>query len=193
MEKREIEVMWNYYYGMSKVTMIWKEEFQQLHKKQIIKKIYEIIDNEFNEIWFLIRDIKEKSYIIKSKCGNVYAKDIMKEFKSDYNFYKIDSEIIKKFDKGLFPVVFKIQSKDYETFYNEITNTNYAFFNNYYCCINNKYKSIREYRNKIEFEVFDKEEDSIYWCSDYSKTKETILKNNIRPLNLNEMVYEYMR
>ena len=51
MEKREIEVMWNYYYGMSKATMIWEKEMEQLHNKGIIKKIYEIIDNDFNEIW----------------------------------------------------------------------------------------------------------------------------------------------
>lgn len=78
MEKRELEVMWSYYYGMSKVTMIWEQEMMQLHEKGIIKKIYEIIDDEFNEVWYLIRDIKEKSYILKSKCGNEYARDIMK-------------------------------------------------------------------------------------------------------------------
>ena len=101
MEKREIEVMWNYYYGMSKATMIWEKEMEQLHNKGIIKKIYEITDNDFNEIWYLIRDNKEKSYIIKSKCGNVYARDIMLTYKNNYNFCKISSEVIKIFDKEL--------------------------------------------------------------------------------------------
>ena len=79
MEKREVEVMWSYYYGMSKVTMIFEEEMKQLHEQGIIKKIYEVVDNEFNEIWYLIRDNKEKSYIIKSKCGNVYARDVFEK------------------------------------------------------------------------------------------------------------------
>lgn len=191
MEKREIEVMWSYYYGMSKVTMIWEEEFEILDHKKIIKKIYEITDNEFNEIWYLIRDKKEKSYIVKSKCGNTYAKDIMKSYEKNYEFYKIDSSIIKIFEKGIFPIIFKLEENKYSDFYNEVTKINSAFFNNYYCFINNEYKAVREYRNKVETETFEKEDDAIYWCSDYLKTKEEIIKNNIRPLNLEEMVYEY--
>lgn len=192
MEKREIEVMWSYYYGMSKVTMIWEQEMMQLHNKGIIKKIYEIIDNEFNEVWYLVRDIKEKSYILKSKCGNVYARDIMQVYKKNYNFYKISSEIIKIFDKGVFPIIFKVPYDKYVNFYNEKNNTNNAFFNNYYCHTQDGYKAIREYRNKVEVETFNKEDDAIYWCSDFSITKEFILKSNVRPLNLIEMVCEYI-
>lgn len=191
MEKREVEVMWSYYYGMSKVTMIWEKEMVQLHNKRIIKKIYEIIDEEFNEIWYLIRDNKEKSYILKSKSGNVYAKDIMKSYESEYIFYKISPEIIKIFDKGIYPVIFKIPDNKYSSFYNEKDNINNAFFNNYYCSIGNCYKAIREYRNKVESETFNKEEDAIYWCSDFSITKELISRSNARPLNLIEMVCEY--
>ena len=191
MEKREIEVMWSYYYGMSKVTMIWEEEIIELHKKGIIKKIYEITDSEFNEVWYLIRDKKEKSYILKSKRGNIYARDIMHTYENDYNFYKISSEVIKIFDKGIFPIIFKVPSDKYSYFYNKNNNTNNAFFNNYYCHIENCYKATREYRNKVEVETFNKEEDAIYWCSDFSITKDFILKSNTRPLNLIEMVCEY--
>lgn len=191
MEKREIEVMWSYYYGMSKVTMIWEEDLAELHKSKVIKKIYEIIDNEFDEVWYLIRDIKEKSYIIKSKRGNVYGKDIMKKYEASYDFYKVSSEIIKIYDKGLYPVVFKVTGDEFTNLYDEKSNKSNAFFNNYYCNIKNEYKAVREYRNKIEYETFDREDDAIFWCSDYSNTKEKILKNNIRPLNLNERVYIY--
>ena len=191
MEKRELEVMWSYYYGMSKVTMIWEQEMRQLHEKGIIKKIYEIIDDEFNEVWYLIRDIKEKSYILKSKCGNEYARDIMKIYKSNYNFYTISSEVIKIFDKGIFPVIFKIPSDRCIDFYNEKNNINKAFFNNYYVHSKDGYKAIREFRNKVEIETFNKEEDAIYWCSDFSITKQLILDSDVRPLNLIEMVCEY--
>lgn len=191
MEKREVEVMWSYYYGMSKVTMIFEEEIKQLHEQGIIKKIYEVVDNEFNEIWYLIRDNKDKSYIIKSKCGNVYARDIMLNYKNYYKFYTISPDVIKIFDKGLFPIIFKIPSDKYNDFYNEKTNTNNAFFNNYYSHTKNGYKAIREYRNKVEIETFNREEDAIYWCSDFSTTKEFILNSNVKPLNLIEMVCEY--
>lgn len=191
MEKREIEVMWSYYYGMSKVTMIWEQGMKELHDKGIIKKIYEIVDDEFNEVWYLIRDNKEKSYIIKSKCGNAYARDIMLSYKKQYNFYTINSEVIKIFDKGIFPIIFKIPSDKYKDCYDEKNNCNKFFLKNYYCNINNSYKAIREYRNKIEMETFNKEEDAIYWCSDFSITKEYILDSNTRPLNLIEMVCEY--
>lgn len=188
MEHRELEVMWNYYYGMSKASMIWKEELEELHYKKMIKRIYEIIDDEFNEVWYLIRDKKEKSYILKSKCRNEYSKDFMQQYKP---IYKISSEVIKMFDKGIYPIIFKIPADIYSNFYNEEKNVNYSFFKNYYSCIQNNYKAVREYRNKVEFEVFTKEEDAIYWCSDFSITKDFILKSNTRPLNLIEMVCEY--
>lgn len=191
MEKREIEVMWSYYYGMSKVDMIWEQEMKQLHNRGIIRKIYEIIDDEFNEVWYLIRDNKEKSYIIKSKCGNAYAKNIMSVYKKMYKFNTVSSEVIKIFDKGIFPIIFKIPSDKYKDYYNEKNNCNNIFLKNYYCHINNNYKAIREYRNKIEIETFNKEEDAIYWCSNFFITKEQIINSNIRPLNLIEMVCEY--
>lgn len=191
MEKRELEVMWNYYLGMSKVTMIWEEELNDLHKTKQIRKIYEVIDDDFNEVWYLIRDIKEASYILKSKCGNLYAKDIMKKYKTDYDFYEISTEIIKIFQNGFYPIVFKVSESNFNNFYDEKSNKNNVFFNNYYCRTSNGYKAVREYRNKVEYEVFDKEDDAIYWSSDYAKTKAKITKNNIRPLNLSEMVYEY--
>lgn len=192
MEKRELEVMWNYYLGMSKVRMIWDEEMENLHKSKIIKKIYEVIDNDFNEVWYLIRDIRETSYIVKSKYGNLYGKDIMKKYKQYYNFCIITTDVIKIFQNGFFPVVFKVSEDNFNNYYDEKSNKTNIFFNNYYCRCASKYKAVREFRNKVEYEVFDTEDDAILWSSDFSKTKQSIEKNNIRPLNLSEMVYEYM-
>lgn len=191
MEKRELEVLWNYYLGMSKVKMIWEDEMDKLHESKIIKKIYEVIDNDFNEVWYLIRDIKETSYIVKSKYGNLYSKDIMKKYKTDYEFYMITTDIIKIFQNGFFPIVFKVSENNFNNFYDEKSNKTSIFFNNYYCRTQIGFKAVREYRNKVEYEVFDTEDDAILWASDYSKTKQDITKKNIRPLNLNEMVYEY--
>ncbi len=191
MEKREYEVLWSYYYGMGKTTMAGIETIRELDRKKVIKKIYEIIDNDYNEVWYLIRDSKEKSYILKSKCGNAYANDAMREFKNKYEFYKITTDVIKKFNDDVYPIVFKVKEQDFKKYYDETKNINNAFFRNYYCHINNAYKTIREYRNKVEVETFDKETDAIYWCSDFDITKEQILSNDIRPLNLNEKVYNY--
>ena len=85
----------------------------------------------------------------------------------------------------------KVLEEEYSNFYDDKKNLNNAFFNNYYWQSGNEYKAVREYRNKVEFEVFNREDDAIYWCSNYEKTKAKIMKNNIRPLNLNEMVFEY--
>lgn len=193
MEKREYEVMWNYYLGMSKVPMIWEKELEELHISQVIRKIYEVIDNDFNEIWYLVRTNDEKSYILKSKCGNLYAKDIMQKYRELYNFYEVSTEIIKIYEKGYYPVVFKVSENDFFSFYNEKNNKSQIFFNNYYCYSKNQYKAVREFRNKVEYEIFDKEEDTVYWLSDFAISKDEILKNNIRPLNLMERVYEYRK
>ena len=91
----------------------------------------------------------------------------------------------------IYPIVFKIKEQDFGKYYDDLKNINNAFFHNYYCHINNAYKTIREYRNKVEVETFDKETDAIYWCSDFDITKEQILSNDIRPFNLNEKVYNY--
>lgn len=191
MERREYEVLWSYYYGMGKTTMAGIETIRELDRKKVIKKIYEIIDNDYNEVWYLIRDAKEKSYILKAKCGNTYANDAMKEFQDKYEFYKITTDVIKKFNDDIYPIVFKIKEQDFSKYYNETKNINNAFFHNYYCHINNTYKTIREYRNKVEVETFDKETDAIYWCSDFDITREQILSNDIRPFDLNERVYNY--
>ena len=192
MEKREIEVMWNYYYGMSKLPSIGKEELEILDSKNIIRRIYEVIDNEYNETWYLIRDKNERSYVLKSKIRNTYTKDIIKKYISKYNFYQLTTDCIKIYDKGFFPIVAKV-SEEILNNLEENKNLNNFIFNNYYCyCkLDDVFKAVRIYRNKAELEVFTNEDDAIYWCFDFSITKEDILKNNIRPLNQKERVYEY--
>ena len=191
MEKREYEILWNYYYGLGKVTKVGIEDIRTLDKKKLIKRIYEIIDNDYNEVWYLIRDKKEKSHILKSKYGNYYANELMKEFNEKYTFFKITTDLIKMFDKNIYPIVIKVKEEDFNNFYNNEKNINNAFFNNYYSYIDNTYKSVREYRNKVETETFDKEEDAVYWCSNIELTKQQILSNNIRPFDLKEKVYNY--
>ncbi len=191
MEKREIEVMWSYYFGISKVPTIWEKELKELHKSNVIRKIYEIIDNDFNEVWYLIRTNDEMSFILKPKCGNIYSKNIMECYKKNYDFFSIDTNVIKIFDDGIFPIVFKVSIGDFLKIYDESKNINRIFFNNYYCHFKNKYKSVRQYRNKVESETFNNELDAIYWCSDFSKTKKDILESNSRPINLKNRICEY--
>ena len=191
MGKREYEVLWNYYYGFGKSSIVSVDTIRSLDNHGIIKKIYEVIDNDYNETWYMIRDVKEKSYILKSKWGSLYAINIMNEFRDKYVFYKITTELIKIYDNGVYPIVFKVNNTSFSEYYDEKKNISKAFFNCYYCCINNEYKTIRKYNNKVETAIFNNEEDAIYWCSDYSITKDKILENNIRPFNLKERVYNY--
>lgn len=191
MEKREYELLWNYYIGMSKTPIIWEKEINDLHITKKIKKIYEVIDKEYGETWYLLRTSNSKSYIVKTKCGNLYAIDLMDKYRQFYDFNTIDTDVIKIFAHGYFPVIFKVSYKDFCNYYNKNNNKNTAFFTNYYCFYNRKYIAVREIRNKVEAEFFSTEIDAIYWLSDFSKTKKDIEKNNIRPLNLMERVYEY--
>lgn len=186
-----MEVLWNYYYGMGKTAMIWIDDFKLLDKENKIKRIYEVIDKDFDEVWYLVRDYNEKSYIVKSKYGNSYAIDVMKQFKDKYNFFKISTELIKIYDEEKYPIVFKVTEERYYKYYDEKNNINNAFFNNYYCYTGKIYKAVRIYRNKIENEIFNKEDDVIYWCSNFELQKEDIISNSIRPLNLKNKVYDY--
>ena len=191
MEKREFKVLRNCYYGIGKVCSIWRNEIYLLDKKNLIRKIYEVVDDEYNEVWYLIRDINENSFIVKNKYGKEYAKNMMNCYREKYKFNKISTKLIKMFDKNIFPIIFKISSDKYLSFYNEETNKNFAFFDNYYTKINNQYKCVRIYRNKVEFETFSNEEDAIYWCSDYTISKIKIINSAVRPLNLFDKVYIY--
>ena len=188
MEKREMEVLWNFYYGIGQVEMIWIDDVIKLVNDNFIRKIYEITDNDFSEKWYLIRTKAEKSFIIKSKYKNKYAVDIMKEFKNKYKFYEITTDVIKMYDNNIFPIVYKVYTDNY---YDFEENINKAFFNNFYFEKDKKFHAIKEYRNKVKHEIFDKEEDAIYWCSCYELSKDEILINNIRPLNLENIVYDY--
>ena len=191
MERREYEILSNYYYGIGKTELISIEDIKKLDQNQMIKKIYEVIDNDYNEVWYLIKDIKNKNYILKSKCGNSYAINIIKGFENKYKFYKIATDLIKMFNSNIDPIVFKVNENNFMKYSADKSNINNAFFNNYYCQVNNVYKAIREYRNKVEMEVFEKEEDAIYWCSNFNITKELILSNNLRPFDLYKRVYNY--
>ena len=71
MDNRELEVMRNYYYGESKAIMIWNEEIELLDINNNIKKIYEIYNKEYNETWYLIRDKKDASYILKNRTFRI--------------------------------------------------------------------------------------------------------------------------
>ena len=186
-----IEVLNNYYYGIGKASIIWLDDMKSLDTQNKIKRIYEIIDNDYNETWYLVRDFDERSYILKTKRGSYYSVDIMKEFKTKYNFFQITTDLIKMFDAKEYPIVFKVKSEDFDYYYNRDKNVNTAFFNFYYCKCNNVYKSVREYRNKTEYETFSREEDAIYWCWNLKTTKSDIINSDVRPLDLKERVYNY--
>ena len=189
MDNRELEVMRNYYYGESKAIMIWNEEIELLDINNNIKKIYEIYNKEYNETWYLIRDKKDASYILKNRCGNEYARDIMKKYKNKYIFNYLTSDIIEKYDSGYYPIVFKINFDEFNELYDSSNNINNAFFNNYYAFDGERYRCIREYRNKVEIEEFLNELDAIYWCYHIKLSKKSVL-NISKNKNIFNCIYE---
>ena len=191
MHKRDLEVMRSYYYGLSRAEMIWEKELDFLDNNNLIRSFIEVYDEDFDETWYVIKDIKEKRYIVRNKFKNIYGKDIVKKFKSKYTIYKINTEVIKVYEKGKYPVVFKVDEDYGVNSYSFDKNINQSFLQNYYWSAKKDYKAVRDYRNKVEFEYFDNEEDAIYWCSNNFVSKEEILKDNTRPLDLYDYVVEY--
>ena len=191
MEKRELEVMLKYYVGISKVPLIWEEDMRKLHEEKIIRKIYEVVDNDCNETWYLIRDKKEKSYIVKPKFGMYFAKDMMKKYQKFYKFYTVDINIIKMFEKGIYPIVFKVNRSFFYRHYDFEKNTSSTYFNCYYFFSFGKYRVVRKYNNKVEYEIFDEELPAIAWACDFSKNKWQILTETSISPKILDNVYEF--
>jgi hypothetical protein len=191
MEKRELEVMCNYHYGTGKSLSVWIDEVDKLVSNNEIKRIYQIVDKEYNDCWFLVRDKKEMSYILKTKRGNEYSIDVMNKYRNKYNFYKISTDVIELFDKGYFPIVFLVKNNKFDEYFDKEKNINNAFFRNYICLNDKFYRAVREYRNKVEYEEFIKKEDAIQWCIDYKLNKDDIIKSSIKKTNLLNYVYDY--
>lgn len=188
MELRELEVMRNFYYGRCNINLIWSSEIDKLHKSNNIRKIYEIYNIGFNEIWYLIRDVKENSYIVKNRCGNEYAKDIMKKYKKEYNFFTINSNFIEFFDTGIYPIILKVTKDNFNKMYDKEKKINNSFHNNYYCQCDRTYKAIREYRNVVEYKEFTKEKDAINWCINNLIINDKT-NNSLKPKDVFKYVY----
>lgn len=188
MEKRELEVMWNHHYGTGKAKMVWIDVVDLLDKENKIRKIYQIIDKEYNDSWFLVRDINEASYILKTKKGNEYSVEVMKKYKKKYEFYKVSTELIEIFDRNIYPIAFRLDNSRFDKYYNKEKNISSAFFRNYFTYSNGIYKVVREYRNKVEYEEFENELDALQWCVDFNSDKDNLL---IKRNNLKESIYYY--
>ena len=188
MLKKEYEMIYAYYYGISKMPIIWKTELDHMIKNKQIAKVYEMIDTEYNETWYYIRDIKENSYIMKSRIGRDYGYRIIEKYKNDISIYKIGAEIIHIIEKHVFPIVVKVKQSNFYKYYDINKNINNFFFNNYYCEIDNMYYGVRSYRNRVEYTSFNTELDVIKWCNNLEdsslvKKDKDLLENVYNDIN----------
>jgi len=190
MDRKDFEILWNYYYGLGKTKIIWSEEIKELISKNKIRKVFEVIDEEFDEVWYMIKDNKDRRYIVKNKQGDIYARDIMKQYRYKYRFNKIDIEVIKLFANKFYPIVYKVNEEQFTRNYDIRKNKNYAFYNLYYTFTGNYYKGIREFRNKLEYTTFTNEEDMIMWCKEFDINKSEIKERSDKPMNLLNYVYD---
>lgn len=167
MEKRDLEVLKSHYYGFSKSKMIWIEDLEYLDNSDNIRRIYEIVDKKYDEIWYMIKDKEYKTYIMKSKRNNEYSSLLVKPYKEKYDIFQIDTKVIEMYDKGIFPIVYKVSQEKFYEYYNKILKDRNSFLNSFYCYDNdsNKYKAVKIYRNKYEYETFRDELDTIKWCN----------------------------
>lgn len=105
--KHEIECIINYYYGNSELKEIDYSYLKQLDNDNNIKRIYGIYDNNEIDAWYLICTKHGKSRIVPKKIGNLLGCDIVNEFKSKYEFIHIRPDLIKKYARGIFPIIYK--------------------------------------------------------------------------------------
>ena len=185
MLKKELEMIHAYYYGISKMRIIWKDELEVMDKKGEIKRIYEIVYNEFNEKWYYIKDKKENGYIVKNRIGAAYGANIMEKYKNTYSFCRLGTDLIKIIDDGIFPIVVKVNKENFYNYYDKERNINNFFFNSYYCEEDRRYSAVKSYRNKNEFQRFDNELEAIKWCRSFKYST-----SNIADKRLIETVYE---
>lgn len=164
--KKDGEMIRAFYYGISKMKLVWKDEIEQMSNDNRIQKIYEIIDDDYQEVWYYIKDIKENAYAVKYKAGRELSSSIMKKYLKKYNFFRVGTQIINLIDNGVFPIVVKVKPDKFLEYYDKLSNRNYFFFNNYYCEENNVYRTVRAYRNKVSYKEFTNEIEAIKWCRD---------------------------
>lgn len=164
MLKKDGEMLHAYYYGISKMRIIWNDDLKKMDQDNKIQKIYEVIDSEFNETWYYIKDIKENGYIVKNRLGREFGSKIMNKYKIKYPFNRIGTEIMKLIDDGIFPIVVKVKKEKFNIYYDSSKNINNFFFNNYYCESDDKFIAVKSFRNKVEYLEFNDEILAIRWC-----------------------------
>ena len=167
MEKRDLEILKSHYYGFSKSKMIWIEDLETLDNSNNIRRIYEIVDKKYDEIWYMIKDKEYKTYIMKSKRNNEYSSLLVKPYKEKYDIFQIDAKVIEMYDRGIFPIIYKVSKGKFNEYYNKILKNRNPFLNSFYCYDDeyNKFKAVKIYRNKHEYETFREEIDAVRWCN----------------------------
>ena len=180
--KKECEMIHAYYYGISKMRIIWEKELDAMVRKNIVRKVIEVVDEEYNEIWYYVRDINENSYIVKNRVGRNYGYRLMNKYKKKLKFYRIGTNVIQIIDNGVFPIVAKVRKEKFFEYYNKVKNISDFCFNNYYCEDNDMFFAVKSFRNKVEYKEFDNELDTVKWCNDLdhvSKSKSKDLLSSI--------------
>ena len=188
MEKRELEVMWNFYYCTGVAKIVWIDFIDKLDIENKIKKIYQVIDKEYNDSWFLVIDDRDRNYLLKTRHGLEYSIVAMSKYKGKYEFYKISTDLIKIYGNGIYPIVFKLNEEQFNRYYHKEENLNSAFFNNYILYDKGIYKTVRDFRNKIEYEEFENKYDAIQWCISPDLSKDNLI---IKKNNLENYIYDY--
>ena len=179
MLKKECEMIHSYYYGFSKMKIIWEKELSDMVKEKRIRKVYEIIDNDYNEIWYYLRDVNENSYIIKNRVGRNYGYRLMNKYKNKLKIYRISTSIISIIDNGIFPITAKVRKEKFFEYYNKEKNTSNFCFNGYYCEDNGVYLAVKSIRNKVEYKEFSDELKTIEWCNGLINISRSVVKKDV--------------
>lgn len=134
--KHEIDCLLNYYFGNSQLEEIGYNELKQLKKEKNIKRIYGVFENFEYDAWYLICTKKGKSKIIPKQVDNILSCDIISEFKKNVEFVHIRPDILRKYARGIFPIIYKnepIKSRRKPNFDKYLSENGYPLCYSEYC------------------------------------------------------------
>ena len=134
--RHEIDCLVNYYFGNSQLKEIDYNELKQMNKQKNIKRIYGVYENFEYDAWYLICPKKGRARILPKMVDNILASDIINDFRKGKEFIHIRPDILRKYARGIFPIMCKnepIKSRRKPNFEKYLNENGYPLCYSEYC------------------------------------------------------------
>ena len=176
MIKADVERMTHYYYGTAKVKTKSFEDFQNIEKQNNIRDIYEIFEDGFVGKWYYVIKKVGSSFAMDYGLNNVSLGIEMEQYMKKYSGKKINAEELKLYQKGIYPVVHKVDENYFYNNYNRKEKINESGYNFLYAETSEGYIANGYYNNMFLYEKFETEEDAIISLLNFYNSNKNIPK-----------------